>query len=188
MRSDNEYNWLPSVIRWLPLNLPPAPLSRKYIHFPQGYIVLRTQWTRGLQIFQKSRSHLQILGVRKVTRSKFHNADPQFWTESVTSHSPRSFCSVYVNWYTLLYCKEKYCSNYDEKYLSQRTKFSRPTEQTPGICAPLLYTTDKVQKHCNKERNIPPQTPLEFFGTVQYKNKDLYYSILRPCAVINTCV
>ena len=32
---------------------------------------------QGLRDFQKSNSHLKILGVRRVKRSKFHTEDPQ---------------------------------------------------------------------------------------------------------------
>jgi hypothetical protein len=32
---------------------------------------------RGAQIFQKSRSQLKILGIRRITSSKFHTEDPQ---------------------------------------------------------------------------------------------------------------
>jgi len=34
-------------------------------------------YTKGAQIFQKSRSHLKILGARRVIWSKFHTEDPQ---------------------------------------------------------------------------------------------------------------
>jgi len=33
----------------------------------------------GAQIFQKSSSHIEILGTRRVTQSKFHNKDPQIF-------------------------------------------------------------------------------------------------------------
>jgi hypothetical protein len=33
------------------------------------------------QILQKSRSHLQILGTRRVTRNNFHTANPQLWSD-----------------------------------------------------------------------------------------------------------
>jgi len=36
-----------------------------------------TVFCRGSQIFQNSVSHLNILGLRRVTLSKFHTEDPQ---------------------------------------------------------------------------------------------------------------
>jgi len=34
-------------------------------------------YSRGEQIFQKSRNHVKILGAQRVTLSKFHTEDPQ---------------------------------------------------------------------------------------------------------------
>jgi hypothetical protein len=36
-----------------------------------------TVYARGAQISQQSRSHLKILGARRVTETKFHTEDPQ---------------------------------------------------------------------------------------------------------------
>jgi hypothetical protein len=41
-------------------------------------------YSRGSQIFQKSRSHLKILGVWRVTRSKSHTEDPQILASPYT--------------------------------------------------------------------------------------------------------
>jgi hypothetical protein len=52
------------------------------------------------QIFYTSRSHLEFLGSRRVTWSKFHTEDPQFWSELWTSLLSGTFCSLHFNWYT----------------------------------------------------------------------------------------
>ena len=52
---------------------------------------------RGVQIFQKSSSHLLILGARRVTCNKIHTEDPQFWIDLSTSVLSGALCSVYVN-------------------------------------------------------------------------------------------
>jgi hypothetical protein len=54
------------------------------------------------QIFQKSRSHLQILGARRVTWSKMDTEDPQFWSDLPLS---AAFCSMHGNWYTFSYVR-----------------------------------------------------------------------------------
>jgi len=51
----------------------------------------------GVQIFQKSCSHLLILGARRVTCNKFHAEDPQFWIDLSTSVLSGASCSVHVN-------------------------------------------------------------------------------------------
>jgi Leu/Phe-tRNA-protein transferase len=38
-------------------------------------------YSQGLINFQKSSSHLQMLGARRVIRSELHNEDPKFWND-----------------------------------------------------------------------------------------------------------
>jgi len=47
------------------------------------------------QIFQKSKSHFQILGTSRVTCCKIHTKDPQFWSDMWTSLLPGK---LYVFW------------------------------------------------------------------------------------------
>jgi hypothetical protein len=49
------------------------------------WLNLRVSWNRGLRIFHKSRRHLPIVGVGRVTRSKLHTEGPQFWSYLRTS-------------------------------------------------------------------------------------------------------
>jgi hypothetical protein len=51
---------------------------------------------RGVQIFQKCRSHLQILGTRRVRFSKFCTEDPQFLNELSTSLLSGTFGLMHV--------------------------------------------------------------------------------------------
>jgi hypothetical protein len=50
-------------------------------------------YDRGAQIFQKSRSHLKILGARRVTWSKFRTEDPQILGATVQNLVARDFCT-----------------------------------------------------------------------------------------------
>jgi hypothetical protein len=52
-------------------NFTPATFVRH-----QGTSVSEKSYGRGTQIFKKSGSHLQIIGFRWVTQSKFHTGDP----------------------------------------------------------------------------------------------------------------
>jgi hypothetical protein len=60
----------------------------------------------GPKFFQKSRSHLQILGTTMMTWSKFRTDSPQFWSDLWTIMLSGPFCLVHVNWYTFLYMKK----------------------------------------------------------------------------------
>ena len=44
---------------------------------PQAYSTIAIGTVKNAQIFQKSRSHLKILGTRTVTRSRFQTDDPE---------------------------------------------------------------------------------------------------------------
>ena len=57
----------------------------------------RSNEYRGVQIFQKSSSHLEILVTGSVTCNKFYAEDPQFWIDLSTSVLSGAFCSVHVN-------------------------------------------------------------------------------------------
>jgi hypothetical protein len=61
----------------------------------------------GLQIFQKSGTHIQILGARKVTWNVSHNEGPQVWSDLWTSLISGAFCSMHASWYTFLYARGK---------------------------------------------------------------------------------
>jgi len=49
---------------------------------------------KGPQIFQKCRSHLKILGARKVTYSRFHTEAPQYEVEVIMATSGCGICVV----------------------------------------------------------------------------------------------
>jgi hypothetical protein len=86
--------------------------------------------SKGLQIFQKPRSHLQIIEARRMTKSKFHIEDPQPWSDLRTSFSG-AFCRVHE-------CKErKNCSSCVQNIRHHCTKFNRLGDQGPRICESL---------------------------------------------------
>jgi hypothetical protein len=51
------------------------PIQITYYFFNNNFNIILS--SRGAQIFQKSRSHLKILGARRVMWSKFHNENPE---------------------------------------------------------------------------------------------------------------
>ena len=71
------------------------------------------------RIFQKSRSHIKILGARKGAWNKFHTENPQFCSDLCNSLLSDAFVSVYMKTYVLSYVQDKNCSNCDE-YLVAR--------------------------------------------------------------------
>jgi len=94
---------------------------------------------RDQQIFQKSRNHLQILGLRSVKRSNFGTEDPQFWSYEWTSLLSGALCSVHVYWYPFLYVMEGGdCNNYAANMMHHHIKFSHLGGQMAQICAPNL--------------------------------------------------
>ena len=113
--------------------------------------LLRTYW-RGLQIFQKYRSHLKMLGARMVTGSKSRTEERQFWSDRLTSPLSGAFCSVHVNQYIYIYiyilCIYGGGDSSDcvENIWSHGTEFSRPCNQAPGVCAPLISSLLPVAK------------------------------------------
>ena len=66
-------------------------------------------WHLSPEIFQKYRSHLQILGVRRMTWIKLHTEDPQILSDVWTSLLSVAFCPVHVNYYTLYGMKTNWC-------------------------------------------------------------------------------
>jgi hypothetical protein len=79
----------------------PPPWNVEYETFPldslMNYSKNKGSYNMVPQIFHKSRSHLQILGVPRVTRS------PQFRSNLWISLLSGPFCLVHVNWYTFLF-------------------------------------------------------------------------------------
>lgn len=45
--------------------------------------IYMTHYARVAQAFHKSRSHLEILGARRVTQTKFQTEDPETWGDTV---------------------------------------------------------------------------------------------------------
>jgi hypothetical protein len=64
------------------------------------------------QTFQKSKSHLQILGVIRAIWRKLQIEKSQFWSDLWIVLSSGAFSSVHTNWYA--FCKEKNFHNYVE--------------------------------------------------------------------------
>lgn len=58
------------------------------------------------QIFQKSRSYIQILGARRWHEGIFHTEDHHFWN-GLQNSLFWIFWLVNVNWYIRLYVREK---------------------------------------------------------------------------------
>jgi hypothetical protein len=58
----------------------------------QSHLPIRTLYTRGAQIFQKSRSHFKITVVKMVTRSKPHTDDPLILGATVHNVAARNLC------------------------------------------------------------------------------------------------
>jgi hypothetical protein len=85
---------------------------------------------KGLQIFQKSISHLEILEARMTTRSKFHTDNPQPKSNIRTSLFSGAFSSVHeLRWGG---------SSCVQNIRHHCTTFSCLGDQSPGICAYLL--------------------------------------------------
>ena len=70
------------------------------------YLLIFIYYHRDPQIFQKYRSHLQILGTRKVIWSKSHTKNSQFWRDQWTSPLSGALCSTHVSRYTFLVLEE----------------------------------------------------------------------------------
>ena len=96
----------------------------------------------GPQIFYKSMSQLPVPGARRLTWSKFRTEDLQLWSDQRTSLLYGTFCSVHLHRFTFMYVRKKLQKLW-LKYSTHRAKFSRPGDQTHGICAPLYITHAK---------------------------------------------
>ena len=81
-----------------------------------------------IEAIAKIRSHLQILGIRKVTGSVLRTDN---------SVSLTYLCELKH----ILICKERGegCSYFAENIRHNHTKFSCPDDQASGICEPLVY-------------------------------------------------
>ena len=100
---------------------------------------------RGLLIFQKSWSHLQILCNRQMTWRKFCTEDPQFWND------PWTLVLSEATWFSpcelipFFMLKKKYAENI--KHL--HTKFNCPGHQPPSIVYTPEYRLFVFQKCYN---------------------------------------
>jgi len=114
----------------------------------------RMGYTRCSQIFQKSRSHLHILGDRKATCSNFHTEVQNF---SVT-FEPHCYLalSVLCMWTnTRLYVTGRGgggCNNYAENIRHHHTKFNHmhpsSTKRDEKIGCNLVFLRTKAKKSC----------------------------------------
>jgi len=93
----------------------------------------------------KSNSHLQILGTRRVPRTKLRTENPQCWTDLWNSLLCSAFCLVHANWHTYLYVQKRNCNNYAKNITHYQTKFSHLGNQEPGIWVRLLCSINQLQ-------------------------------------------
>jgi hypothetical protein len=87
------------------------------------------------QIFQKLKSHIQILGARTATRSKFLSVDPQLRSHLWTSLLASAFCSVH-SLLVRIFMSGITTRIVLETFGSSVKKFSSPGNVVPGIYAP----------------------------------------------------
>jgi hypothetical protein len=98
----NMLSWSWRSIKLLLLHLVCVPYLLTYIDGAR-WNINQVYKSMGSQIFfPNSRNHLQILGARRVTWSKFHIEDPQSWSDLLTSLLSGALCAVRVYWYTNL--------------------------------------------------------------------------------------
>lgn len=108
----------------------------------------------------KPRSLLQALGTRGVTWNKFHNDSPKYWTNLRALLSSGAFCSVHVNWHTILHVIKKINCNYYAKNIgSHHTKLAVVATRQLGLhciipyCIVKLCTTlSWIYKYLTKQR------------------------------------
>ena len=95
---------------------------------PIPAVLVVTVITRSAQIFKKSRCYLQRFGSRRVTSSKYHAVDAQFWIDLQICYPVRS-----------AWCKN--CSNYAENTRCHPTEIGHSGHLAPRICAPLVIAS-----------------------------------------------
>jgi hypothetical protein len=133
-------------------------------------------YTTGPLIFQKSRSHLQILHMRSVTWSKFDIEDPQLWSDLWTSLLPDAFCLVHVNWYTLLYVRGKNCITMLKILDATIQDLVTPVTRCRRFVNPCSTQRQK-QSWTPQHTSLPSRQSLMIFNTLSNK---LYIDVLFP--------
>jgi hypothetical protein len=110
-------------------------------------------WSRGTQIFQKSGSHLQIVGAVRVTRNKLHTEDSQLWSDMSVSLLLDVFSIQFM-------CTEARCSvwgkncNNDADNVTRHRRKCRQDEQEPAVCVTHSFCLVKLVKMALIRREI----------------------------------
>ena len=110
------------------------------------------------QISQKPSSHLQILGVRTV-KLKFHNDNPQFWSDLWTPLLSGTFYLVHVNF-----------NSYAYNIQWQHIKFSCHRFVPPSVPG-NINTTHVTHTHIYRNNHIVMYAPIRMYNFPQLCQK-----------------